>query len=93
MSKYLDPTVKKPFNCDCNYNKGESPYESGYFFDLIDSKYINHKIIEYHLCDCDKIYKLTDGKKWEFVNYDSCAHCLKRKDICKCGKEPQLIKK
>ena len=86
VSKISDPTVKKAFNCDCGYSDKNGKYN----FDIISSKYINHKIIEYHLCSCDKIYKLTDGKKWEFVNYDSCAYCLKTKDICNCGKEPEL---
>ena len=67
------------FNCECKYR----------FFDLIYTK--NNS--DYYLCSCDKIYKLTDGQKWEFVNYDSCAYCLKPKDIClvpdiECKKAP-----
>lgn len=69
---------KDKFTCDCK-SKG---------FDLIHTQKI-----EYYLCNCDKIYKLTSedmnfgrGRElhqtWEFVNYDSCYYCGKPKDIC-----------
>ena len=57
----------KHFTCDCEH-KG---------FDHIQTTKI-----DYFLCSCDKIYKLTDLKNWEFVNYDSCYYCNKPKDVC-----------
>ena len=69
----------KAFNCDCGYNDG---------FDLIHVGPDG----DYYLCSCDKIYILTDSLKWKFVNYDSCYYCSKTKDICKCKREPQLVK-
>ena len=56
-----------PFTCDCEH-KG---------FD-----HIHTTKIDYFLCSCDKIYKLTDLKSWEFVNYDSCYYCNRPKDVC-----------
>lgn len=83
MNKISDPTVKKPFNCDCGYYSKNGKYN----FDLIHVGPDG----DYYLCSCDKIYILNNSLKWEFVNYDSCAYCLKTKDICNCGKEPELM--
>ena len=42
-------------------------------------------------CDCG--YSDKNGKyNFDIISskYDSCAYCLKTKDICNCGKEPEL---
>ena len=77
MSKDDDPRLSralkeargdgKHFTCDCGH-KG---------FD-----HIHTTTIDYYLCSCDKIYKLTDLKNWEFVNYDSCCYCDRPKNVC-----------
>ena len=63
----LEQATERHFTCDCEHKE----------FD-----HIHTTKIDYFLCSCDKIYKLTDLKNWEFVNYDSCYYCSRPKDVC-----------